>query len=101
MAGDLYVRISKEENAGGRFNNNENIDANSVASGNMQTPVTVGNRTVYMTSEGADYFRTTMENARERASDTGGRQPSASVNEDPGWFRRLFVGHSEQFKGNP
>ncbi|MEZ0370393.1 MAG: hypothetical protein ACAI44_14985 [Candidatus Sericytochromatia bacterium] len=102
MSGDLYVRVRQPENAGGRFNNNVNIDANSVSSGNMTTPVNVGGRQVFMTEQGAArYAQLTAPGRNQEYDPTSPGRSSVAVHSDPSWISKFFFGHSEEAVGNP
>ena len=100
MSGDLYVRVNRPENAGGGWNNNVNIDANSVASGNMTSPVNVGGKNVFMTQSGAAEYSRIIQAGRER-EDIGDRPTTTAIHEDPGFLKKFFIGHSETNVGNP
>jgi hypothetical protein len=70
--GDMFVRVGASY--GGALR--EVHDANSVAAGNMQTPVTIGNKTVYMTRAGADEIKNMQENSTFTLSVHLDRKPS-------------------------
>lgn len=100
MSGDIRVRVTGPETSGGRFNNNESIDANSVSSGNMTTGVNVGGKQVFMTKEGAAAYNSRMENGKMLEEMTG-RATKGEVQSDPGFLSRFFLGDDEKYKGNP
>jgi hypothetical protein len=100
--GDVHVRVNK--NAYGLSPLNSVIDANTKASGNMQTPVQVNGRTVYMTEGGAARYNMLKDNSFGTLK--------FSVHDDTrtgGGFLGLFAdqvsnvprGHEEGFLGNP
>lgn len=100
--GDVHVRVSK--NAYGLSPLNSVIDANTKASGNMQTPVQVNGRTVYMTERGAARYNMLKDNSfglMEFSVHDDTRTDSSFFGVFAEQVKNVPEGHEEEFRGNP